>query len=589
MKHLGFWGPTLFGMCTAVAGQTALAAEPTLKLVYPPAEHQTQAERIFFIGTAAPDQPVFINGIPIEARSDAGHFAPSLPLEPGANEFTLTQADTSITITITRLPQGLTLPETLGFAENSLEPTRDIARQPGELVCLAALAPAQAEVSATVGETQLALKPQANPMELPPNYAVLTAQTEPIAVAGPVRYESCFIPDQLGDLGSPTYTLVLGNETMTGAAPGNITILDPEQFEVAEVMATAGVARTGPSTSYSRITPLPRGTQARVTGREGDWLRLDYGGWIRASETEVFPAGAPPRSLIRGVSSRPISGWTEVYFPLQVPVPVSIEQTADTLALTLHNTIPQTDTIYIGNDPVIQRLDWQPVLPDQAQYRFQFKTAQQWGYKLRYEGSTLVLSLKHPPAPAGALPLAGTTILIDPGHGGEELGARGPDGTPEKAVNLEVSLLLQEALEARGASVIMTRTEDNSVGVNERAEQINQDEPTLALSIHYNALPDSGDALNTAGIGAFWFHAQAHDLAQFLHDYLVAELDRPAYGVYWNNLALTRPHGAPSVLLELGFMINPDEFEWIMDPQAQQLLADTLAEGVTRWVQQSNP
>ena len=159
----------------------------------------------------------------------------------------------------------------------------------------------------------------------------------------------------------------------------------------------------------------------------------------------------------------------------------------------------------------------------------------------------------------------------------------------KKAVNLDVSLLLQEALESRGATVIMTRTDDSASGPNERADQINRDEPTLALSIHYNALPDNGDALNTAGIGAFWYHAQAHDLAQFLHDYLVTELDRPSYGVYWNNLALTRPHVAPSVLLELGFMINPDEFEWIVDPDAQQQLADTLAEGVAQWVQRSNP
>ena len=63
---------------------------------------------------------------------------------------------------------------------------------------------------------------------------------------------------------------------------------------------------------------------------------------------------------------------------------------------------------------MIRRLDWQPVLPDQARYRFQFKTDQQWGYKLRYEGTTLVLSLKHPPDEERALPLAGTTILVAP-------------------------------------------------------------------------------------------------------------------------------------------------------------------------------
>jgi N-acetylmuramoyl-L-alanine amidase len=564
----------------------AMADPQPLRVVYPPPDHQTTAGQIFFIGTGSADQPVLLNGSAIEFRSELGHFAPSVPLQMGANTFTFTQGAETLTLTVTRLPLGPTLPATLGFAENSLFPSQDIARRPEDLVCLSAVAPANATVTANLADTTLPLVPQENVVELPPNSAVLTDQTSPYAIDGPSHYESCFFPPQTGDLGQPTYALTYNGETVTAQAEGQISILSATPFEVAEVTAEAGTARTGPSTNYSRLTPLPRGTRAAITAREGDWLRLDYGGWIRASETQVTEASVPPRSLIRGVSSQPIPGWTEVYFPLQVPVPVSIDQSADRLTLTLHNTIPQTDTIYIDDDPVIQRLDWRPLLPDQAQYRFQFKTDQQWGYKLRYDGTTLVLSLRHPPQFGGNFPLQGTTILVDPGHGGSELSALGPDGTPEKVVNLRVSQLLRAELEARGATVIMTRTEDVDVGVNDRADQVNRDEPTLALSIHYNALPDGGDALNTAGIGAFWYHAQAHDLAQFLHDYLVTELDRPSYGVYWNNLALTRPHVAPSVLLELGFMINPEEFEWINDPAAQEQLAATLAEGVALWVDQ---
>jgi N-acetylmuramoyl-L-alanine amidase len=131
----------------------------------------------------------------------------------------------------------------------------------------------------------------------------------------------------------------------------------------------------------------------------------------------------------------------------------------------------------------------------------------------------------------------------------------------------------------------MTREGDEDLYPRDRVDIINQVEPTLALSIHYNALPDAGDALNTAGIGMFWYNAQAHDLSEYLHDYLVRELDRPSYGVYWNNLALTRPTVAPAVLLELGFMINPYEFEWITDPDAQAELAAGLAEAIARWLQ----
>ncbi|HEY9655332.1 MAG TPA: N-acetylmuramoyl-L-alanine amidase, partial [Crinalium sp.] len=62
-------------------------------------------------------------------------------------------------------------------------------------------------------------------------------------------------------------------------------------------------------------------------------------------------------------------------------------------------------------------------------------------------------------------------------------------------------------------------------------------------------------------------------------------LKRSSYGVFWNNLALTRPATTPAVLLELGFMINPDEFEWITNPREQQRLATAIADGVTLWLQ----
>ena len=576
------WTATLGVVMGGGMAEVAMA-QSALQVVYPPADHQTTAAQIFFIGTADPSQPVLINGVPIDDRSPAGHFAPSLPLKLGPNTFTLSQGGQTLGLTITRLPSSPTLPDPPGFVADSLWPRVDVTRPSGELLCLSAIGPASATVTAMVDSQSLTLLPQAT-SQLPSNAAVLVDQNTPTMLDGPTVYQGCMIAEELGDLGQPTYRMVYQGRTETVSAPGRVSLLAPSQIEVAEVTAEAGVARTGPSTSYSRLTPLPQGTHAQITGREGDWLRLDYGGWIRASETQPVPSAAPPRSLIRGVTSRQVGDWTEVSFPLQVPVPVSVHQTSDTFTLTLHNTTPQTDTIFVGNDGLIERLDWRPILPHQAEYTFHFVTDQQWGYRLRYEGTTLILSLKHPPR-LGRQPLQGTTILIDPGHGGEELGARGPNGIPEKAVNLEVSLLLQSALERRGATVIMTRTDDSTSGPNDRAAQIDRDQPTLALSIHYNALPDSGDALNTAGIGAFWFHAQAHDLAQFLHDYLVTELDRPSYGVFWNNLALTRPHVAPSVLLELGFMINPTEFEWITDPQAQAQLAETLAAGVAEWVQ----
>ncbi len=595
------WGPVLgavvFGIVLGAIAQTAQAQtaqaqtaqvpQPStqpLFLAYPPANHETTSDRIFLIGSAAPGGPVTVNGQPVK-RSQGGHFAPSFPLQMGENQFTLRHGSEELRLMVTRLDSTPAVPRGLAFGKDSLVPGVDIARQVGERVCFGAIAPPQSQVAVKLGNQSLLLTPVNGAVDLPANSAILTGRNAPTAQAPGGQYQACTRFSQALTI-QPVYQLTRQGQTQTTPAPGKLEILSPETITIATVTPDQGVARTGPSTNYSRLTPLPQGTQAAVTGKEGDWVRLDYGAWIKASEVSLSPAPVPPETVIRSLSSSVKGDWTEVVFPLQTPVPIRIRQDTRSLTLTLHNTTAQTDTIYTSQDPLIERLDWSQPRPGEVDYTIHFKTPQQWGFKTRYEGTSLILSLRHPPKTTSSL--RGVKIFIDPGHGSvNDLGARGPNGYPEKDVALKVSKLVRDELQKRGATVVMAREGDDDLYPQDRVDRMIVAEPNLALSIHYNALPDNGDAENTQGIGTFWYQPQAHDLAQFLHDYLTQKLDRKSYGVFWNNLALTRPSLTPAVLLELGFMINPEEFEWIVDDKAQTQLAKTLADGVMLWVQRT--
>ena len=606
----------MFGTIVAIAS-VAVAAQP-LFVAYPPANHKTTADRIFLIGTAPPPGQVSVNGNQI-SRTAAGHFAPTFPLQLGENVFTLRYENQEVKIKVTRQSNQPEVPAGLAFAKDSLTPKVDVASLPGEYICFGAIAPANAQVSVKLAGVTIPLKARSQ-VELPDNKSVLLGENSPIKKGGSEQYQGCgktppnpplatggnesnaalatggnesnsSLPKgEKIDLGVPLFELTMNDRTISQQGTGKISILSPAELEIAEVTADPGVARTGASTDFSRMTPLPKGTRATIIGREGEWLRLDYGAWIKASEVQIVKDAVPARSIIRSARSRQVSGWTEVLFPLEIPVPVTVQEGERTFTLTLYNTTAQTDIIRLDDDPVISRLAWQQISPLQVQYTFNLKSAQQWGYKLRYDGTTLVLSLKHPPVNTSmmpvsqAKPLSGIKILIDAGHGGpQDSGAVGPAGIREKTVALIVSKLVQEELINRGANVLMTRVEDVDLDLPPRVEMIQKEEPAIAISIHYNALPDNGDAINTKGVGAFWFHPQAHSLAMFLHNYLVAKLNRPSYGVFWNNLAMTRPAVAPSVLMELGFMINPEEFEWIVNPTEQKKLAEAIAQGVTEW------
>ncbi|MGF1485706.1 MAG: N-acetylmuramoyl-L-alanine amidase [Prochloraceae cyanobacterium] len=556
-----------------------------LYLAYPPPNHQTTADKIFFIGNAPPQGEVLINDRPID-RSKTGNFAPSFPLEIGENTFTISYQDETIAVTITRLSVQPKIPDRVAFAENSLTPARNITRLPNESICFSAIAPLDAKVSVRLGFKTIPLLPQTDEVDLPPNWAIYTSENQKTYIKIG-QYKGCTKISRPGNWGRPLFRLRKDRQTFTKRGPASVTILAADRRNIIEVIADAGVARTGPSTTYSRLTPLPRGTRATVTGSEGDWLRLDYGAWIKASETKILPDLSRSRSIIRSIIAKQVNNSTEIVFPLQNPVPVSVKQGDRTFTLTLHNTTAQTDIIRLDDNPYIKRLDWEQINPTTVEYTFILKSKQQWGYDLKYRGRSLVLTLRHPPRVLSRSKnigsLKGIKILLDPGHGGKELGARGPTGYPEKEVNLIVAKLLRDELESRGAIVYMTREEDRFVSLGDRVNLINTVRPAIALSIHYNALPDSGNAIDTRGVGMFWYHPMAHDLAVFLESYLVKKLDRPSYGVFWNNLALTRPHTAPAVLLELGFMINPEEFEWISDPQQQTILAVSLADALSEW------
>jgi N-acetylmuramoyl-L-alanine amidase len=593
-----------FFMATATAAQNFVPPNQ-LHLTYPPLQHTTTTDQLFFIGTAPKNGNVSINGKTIE-RNQAGHFAPSLPIAFGENNFEIKYIDAlgepsrdrQLKVKVIRESLVPLPPKEFGFGKDSLFPAVDIARQPNERICFEAIATPNATVLVKIDNREIPLSPSRRHIQLPLNSAVLTGNNQAITESASRYFRGCSNFEIVGNLGQPEYEMRLGDRLLKQKAAGKIEVLSPQNIQVAEITAIAADARTGASSDFARLTPLPQGVKAIITGKQGDWLRLDYGGWVRKSMTTIEESATPPHSLVRGISTKLVNTqtagqsdlWSEVIIPLEVPVPLAVSQGDHLFTLTLYNVTAQTDTIAIAPKSIISKLAWAQTEAGKITYTINLKPKQQWGYKIRYQDANLILSLKHPPniaiaANDNSQALKGLKILLDAGHGSnEDLGSRGPTGYPEKDVNLITSKLLQTELQNRGAVVIMTRTDDADVSLAARVDKINQEQPTLAISIHYNALPDNGDAINTSGVSAFWYNPQAESFAKFINNYLTKKLNRADQGVYWNNLALARPTTAPSVLLELGFMINPDEFEWIINPQQQQQLAQTLANGITEWI-----
>lgn len=170
-------------------------------------------------------------------------------------------------------------------------------------------------------------------------------------------------------------------------------------------------------------------------------------------------------------------------------------------------------------------------------------------------------------------PLKGKIICIDPGHGGTALTDSyrvGLAGEREEWVNLRVGLLLQKKLEAKGAAVIMTRTEDQIVTLPERAKLALDHKADVFVSIHHNATADS-----SVNFPIIYFHGNGSEnqasvaLGKALASRLLKHLYKGKtpvsivsdFTVFAESGAsvLRNTYGTPAILAEASFFTNAEE------------------------------
>ena len=186
--------------------------------------------------------------------------------------------------------------------------------------------------------------------------------------------------------------------------------------------------------------------------------------------------------------------------------------------------------------------------------------------------------VKKSSAPSSAS-LAGKTIMIDPGHGGWNSGAVGVSGSKEKDLILMVSLKLKGVLEARGARVLMTRSDDTFLELYERSALANKLKPDVFLSIHGNGHPDS----NVIGVETFYYHAASVELAREIQKAIIKHTGQKDLGIKWRGLSVIKNTNCPGILLELGFMSNAAEERYLWLGSTQDLHVKAMVEGLENY------
>jgi N-acetylmuramoyl-L-alanine amidase len=230
-----------------------------------------------------------------------------------------------------------------------------------------------------------------------------------------------------------------------------------------------------------------------------------------------------------------------------------------------------------------------------------------------------------PPTLTRALGLKIRRIVIDPGHGGHDTGTLGPAGIEEKKVVLDVALRLRRLiLRKLGCQVVMTRSTDKFIPLEERTAIANEDGADLFVSIHANASRDP----SARGIETYYLNfttdaealavaarenatseqsvfqlqslvrkialsakiAESRDFAKVVDHELVLHLNedgdhQPDRGIKKAPFVVLIGANMPSILVEISFLTNPHDERLLESPQFRQEIAQALYDGIARYAE----
>lgn len=184
----------------------------------------------------------------------------------------------------------------------------------------------------------------------------------------------------------------------------------------------------------------------------------------------------------------------------------------------------------------------------------------------------------------------GKTVVLDPGHGGNDPGKVGANSVKEKDVNLQIAMKTKKLLENEGVRVIMTRDKDQDLAgdsdhnrkvqdMKARVKLINDAMPALTVSIHQNSYQDP----SVKGAQVFYYsHSkEAERAAEILKQALLTveesgTREKKAADSYY----LLKKTEVPVVIVECGFLSNPEEAKRLTDSAYQKELAKAVAKGI---------
>jgi N-acetylmuramoyl-L-alanine amidase len=391
----------------------------------------------------------------------------------------------------------------------------------------------------------------------------------------------------------------------------SMSVVDSSTGSRSAVVTGSSVnVRGGPGTTNSVINQVAQGDSLPVLEQSGDWFRVKLqngsSGWVAGWLVSVNTNAASPTAQNTAVAASPIkSASTDNQAARGISLKATVTKDKTTTVITANSPFDYSQLfltnpdrlvvdlkgIAVGDLPLVTKVDSDTVKqirtgyfqknPDITRVVFELLGGAQYTVSISGDRKTLTVQTYIPDIDNA---YSGKIIAIDAGHGGYDPGAVGDNGTKEKEVNLDIVKRTAKLLEARGATVVLTRSGDQEIGLDQRTSKANSKKANVFVSIHINA------AESTALSGTMTFvHSgsstntrikESNRLAKNIQSELVRGIGLKDMGVRYADFAVLRTSNMPAVLCELAFISNPAEEKKMNTDSFRNKAAEAVVKGI---------
>ncbi len=590
----------------------------------------TYNDSVSFIGASDPNYPLTLNGSEIE-RTETGYFSVDKKLKNGKNTFTFEHKGVKKTYTVTYK----------NIIIRSINPTNEQMCDGDVEITVSAVAKIGAKLKVRIGDevkdmassgsatndsaetfatyTATFVTPTAQDVPVEMGTMIVSATLDGkeetksggrIVVRAKKNQNSSVVSKPADEVYESGYGIIVGEGDRYVA---EVTVTQTETLNIINPIDE----RSRPTNAY-----LPLGTVDYCSdkdavffnpesGNTNKFRNLDYGKRVyNEGNIKIFKATLPETNTITAVDCTDNGRHTVITFDTAWKAPFNVtlapqsyaapnltskrpdysvsSLTYEYLDIEFCYTQSGQGRVDVEGNPIFKKAEW--IKGSNGYYVLRLWLREKgkfYGWTAEYNKDNQLQFYFLDPAQIKTstnyygYSLEGVKIVVDAGHGGPSSpGAVGSSKQYTEAVlNLILARKLQRELESLGATVIMTRTDDSTLSLEDRNKITQKEKPDLFISIHRNSSTSSA----SKGYENFYFHPFSKPLAQAVYDTSVKDFSA-GRGVQYYPFYVARVSCCPAILTENGFMSNSSDLETIKTDYHNEKLAVSITQGIVDYL-----